>query len=785
MPLPRLPASWSTTAARARTLEPFFVLVVMACSIGAVGGLAVFLYVIDDMRWLDRTLYCGLLLGLFYCCLSYQLSRYGAAKRAQRHRAFADSEVAYLLEPSAPSVAVLIPSYREERRVIVMTMLSAALARYANRRLVLLVDDPPGDDASVEATLSAVDEVHALLDVPMSTLRNEAKAWSRRHAAGGINIATETWRLKRSYDYVAGWLERLARSFEAEISPAFRHVDRFFIDRIVLELADRYRARAAELSDALLPAAEIDREFGILANLFCTDISSFQRKTFANLSHAPNKAMNLNAYIGMMGGRYAMRRAAGGVVLEPATADAREPIEIPGADFVLTLDADSVILGDYMLQLVHLLNGNPKAGVAQTPYLTFPKGLTPVERIAGATTDIQYLIHQGATFFNASYWVGANALIRTTALQQIAREQTEGGKTCKVFIQDDTVIEDTGSTIDLLEAGWTVHNYFAPLAYSATPADFGALAIQRKRWSNGGLIIFPMLLRQYLGNRGRLRRVPELVLRANYLLSPLIGNAAVFALMIWASTDGRALVWTPLVMLPYFLLYGSDLRRLGYRFRDLFAVCALNLMLLPVTFAGIFASIRQMITGRKGSFSRTPKVADRTFIPPYCFLFNSFMLVLMLRYVAEGLLAGDYLGAIVPAVNVTLYGYGLHRLIGFRNGLADLALAIRTRTTAAGASAAAGLSVVGRNLGWLGLRPARIFAAPALFALIMLAPMNIAPKLSQDDFIGGAIASQSNSTATAETRPRASLHPHPARATAAEREAALGLLAEQLRGARP
>ena len=185
-------------------------------------------------------------------------------------------------------------------------------------------------------------------------------------------------------------------------------------------------------------------------------------------------------------------------------------------------------------------------GVAQTPYLAFPNSAEPVERIAGATTDIQYLVHQGATFFNASYWVGANALIRFEALQDIRREQVDGGKTCQVFIQDETVIEDTGSTIDLLNAGWSVHNFFSPLAYSATPGDFGALAIQRKRWSNGGLIIFPMLLAQYFGSSGRLRRLPEVVLRSHYLLSPLIGNAAVFTLMVWASQDGRALVWTPL-----------------------------------------------------------------------------------------------------------------------------------------------------------------------------------------------------------------------------------------------
>lgn len=751
----------------ARAFEPFFVLFFIGCSLAAVGALTVFLYLVDDMRLADRLIYGALLLGLVYCCLSYQLSRYGAARRSQQHRAFPESDVAYLLRTDAPSVAVLIPTYREERRVIVMTMLSAALARYSNRRLVLLVDDPPNDPASVALTLSAVADVHAMLEAPMRALRAEAEAWQQRAATRRINFSAEAVRLKQGYDDAALWLENLARCLEAEILPAFGHVDRFFIDRIVLDLARHYRAHATKMAGGGLTISELTLEYQNLASLFCTDITSFQRKTFANLSHAPNKAMNLNSYIGLMGGSYVVRSTPAGTVIEPAPAHAANALEMPGSDFVLTLDADSVILHDYMLQLVQVLNRNPAAAVAQTPYLTFPNGTSPVERVAGATTDIQYLIHQGATFFNASYWVGANALIRFTALEQIVRIQVEGDKSYKVYIQDETVIEDTGSTIDLLHAGWSVQNYFSPLAYSATPADFGALAIQRKRWSNGGLIIFPMLLKQYFANPGRFRRIPELMLRTNYLLSPLIGNVAVFVLMIWAGSDARALVWTPLVMIPYFLLYGTDLKRLGYRFRDLFAVCALNLMLLPVSFAGIFASIRQIITGQKGSFSRTPKVADRTFIPPYCFLFNGFMLLLMLRYVIEGVLGGQYFGAIIPALNVSLYAYGLHHFIGFRHGFADLGLATRQRLAltrpVVGALVSKPAHMAG-NIRMLRFRPAQMLAASALFVFVMVAPMNRAPKLSNDDFIGGAIASQTSGKAGWGSEPAArilkpSIHP--------------------------
>ena len=37
---------------------------------------------------------------------------------------------------------------------------------------------------------------------------------------------------------------------------------------------------------------------------FRADLSSFERKRYVSLSHEPNKAMNLNSYIGLMGGSY-------------------------------------------------------------------------------------------------------------------------------------------------------------------------------------------------------------------------------------------------------------------------------------------------------------------------------------------------------------------------------------------------------------------------------------------------------------------------------------------------
>lgn len=680
--------------------------------------LAASLYIFfgTDLTALSKTVYFAFFFCLFYCALAYQVNRLGTALRAAA-RGPARPAAARLFAAGAPSVSVLVPSYREEPRVLRMTVLSAALAQYGNRNVVVLVDDPPHSD-SLPVSLATIDEVRACIAEPMAFLRAEAEGFAERQAAGTTDPGGETPRIAALYDFAADWLDQYAAELEREVSRDFAHVDCFFIDQVVLNLAATYRRRAHTIAGRVLTARQVAAEYQRLGTLFCDDITAFQRKSFANLSHAANKAMNLNSYIGLMGGRYRITEADGRRFLDAADEDEAAALDIGRADYLLTLDADSVIRASYLTELVAIAETMPRAGVVQTPYLTFPAATAAVERIAGATTDIQYLVHQGSTQFRASYWVGANALLRMHALEDICEVRHEPEGVQRLYVQDRTVIEDTGSTLDLLDHGWIVHNHFKPLAYSSTPADFGSLAIQRQRWSNGGLIIFPALWRQYRRSGRPLAALPELLLRAHYLLSPLVGNVAVLALMVLILANSRNLIVTPLAMLPYFLLYGFDLSRIGYRFRDLFAVCSLNLMLLPVSLAGVVASLAQLITGRKAAFARTPKIAGRTGVHPVYILFNLGMFGLMAGYTADGLMSGEVIATIVPATNVALYGYGLARFIGPWNGLLDLVL-----------PAGRGLAALGRATasvlfdGWRGpFTPRRVlrFASASLVAIVAI-----------------------------------------------------------------
>ena len=90
-----------------------------------------------------------------------------------------------------------------------------------------------------------------------------------------------------------------------------------------------------------------------LAWTFSAEVTSFERKRYVSLSHEPNKAMNLNSYIGLMGGSYREIQTVGGIALVPAQPGTR--LIVPDPDYVVTLDADSVLLPEYCLRLVYLL----------------------------------------------------------------------------------------------------------------------------------------------------------------------------------------------------------------------------------------------------------------------------------------------------------------------------------------------------------------------------------------------------------------------------------------------
>jgi len=615
--------------------------------------------------------------ALVYGSLVYLLARCGYLRRTATNPVETkNSRRAGMDLPAlaSPRVCVLIPSYKEEIGVLRQTIVSAALAEFSSRRVVVLIDDPPSkqpdDQAALHRTREMVLDLREQFAAVAQRLREEQYAFSQR-SADNTNPLAERDRIAHLYDDVAKWIHALGDQCRIRESTANDHTDKFFAHSVIAAAADAHLTRATLLRVGASDLNDLADEYGRLVGCLDIDISSFERKQYTNLSHAPNKAMNLNSYIGLIGKNWRIKETEHGRQLEQCHASDADFV-VPEAKYLLTLDADSLVRPSYLMTLVGIMENDSSIAVAQTPYSAVPGSRNRLERAAGAQTDVQYLVHQGFTAFNATFWVGANALLRLEALRDIQTTVPEHDKVVPVFIQDRTVIEDTGSTIDLVRRGWRLHNHPERLAYSATPPDFGSLIIQRRRWANGGLIILPDLVRHAVSSKGRRPLLREVLMRAHYLCSPALVGVSVLLLLVVPFDSSLQSPWVAASALPYYAAYARDLRRLRYRWRELPQVYALGLMLLPVNLAGVLRSIQQIITGRKSAFGRTPKVEDRTPTPSIHVLFQLALLFAIGVTGARYVLIGHYGLALFCAINLALIVAGLILLLGTRNILSDL-----------------------------------------------------------------------------------------------------------------
>jgi cellulose synthase/poly-beta-1,6-N-acetylglucosamine synthase-like glycosyltransferase/chitodextrinase len=627
----------------------------------------------------EEVLYLLIVSLLTVSALAYLLARLGFFYRTRTHHRSSRAILDQFYDTAAPSLTTIIPSYQEDARVIRSTMLSAALQEFPDKRIVLLIDDP-----FVPKNQQARDQLEAARALPrqiQQLLGEPATRFAR--ALHSFELATESdsplgvaamVTLAEYYEEAATWLENLAEDQEI-----VDHTDVFLVNEVILRLARSLRA----IKEALLESAGegvvleplmFRRLLRRLVWTFRADVSSFERKRYVSLSHEPNKAMNLNSYMGLMGGTYREKRTVTGMALVPSPA-AYSDVNIPDPDYVVTLDADSVLLPEYCLRLVHLMEQSEyrEVAIAQTPYSAFPGSATRLERIAGASTDLQHIVHQGLTYYDATFWVGANAVIRKRALDDIAETSYVGDWKIRHYIRDRTVIEDTESTIDMGVHGWRLHNYPERLSYSATPPDFGSLCIQRARWANGGLLILPKLHRQSRArkSKGQRTRFGELFLRWNYMASICWSSVSLLILLAFPFSATLISPLLGLLALPYFLAMASDLRYCGYKRLDVLRIYGFNLVLLPVNLAGTMSSVVQGITASKAAFARTPKVRNRTVVPPF-FVIAPYLVIVLAGATFYFAYRHDRVENMAyAALNVVLACYAAKSFIGLRNSVVD------------------------------------------------------------------------------------------------------------------
>jgi EAL domain-containing protein (putative c-di-GMP-specific phosphodiesterase class I)/cellulose synthase/poly-beta-1,6-N-acetylglucosamine synthase-like glycosyltransferase len=633
----------------------------------------------------EAIVYMVVVTALTASAMAYLITRIGFFYRSRAHRRAPRAAIDGFFEQSIPTVTVLIPSYQEDERVVRTTLLSAALQEHPYLRVVLLVDDPPEPSSQharelLEQSRALPGRIQDLLAEPNARFQAALDDFEAAQVGDRQPTVEDMRDLAVHYRWAVRWLRDLA-----DAQPIIDHSDTFFAEHVIGALADDLEVigRAIEAGadeGASLPTDRLLQLHRRLVATFRAELTSFERKQYVSLSHAPNKAMNLNSYIGLMGGSYQEVATPLGTALvacSPRSAD----VTVPDPDYVLTLDADSVLLPEYAVRILYLLEQSAHAnvGVAQTPYSAYPGSATRIERIAGATTDLQHIVHQGMTQYDATFWVGANAILRKKALETIVEIDYEGDWEIRRYIQDRTVIEDTESTIDLGREGWLLLNYPERLAYSATPPDFGSLCIQRERWANGGLLILSKLWRRAKARkaRGEQNRFGELFLRVNYMASIFWASICLLIMLAYPFNSGLLNPIILLIALPYFVMMSTDLRYCGYKRLDVLRIYGFNLILLPVNLSGTFASVLQLITGEKSAFKRTPKVGHRTtaralFIlaPLALIAFAGYTMVVDIQH-------SQWENFAYATLNATLATYAMLAFVGPWNCVVDLWLQLR------------------------------------------------------------------------------------------------------------
>ncbi len=627
------------------------------------------------------------MVGMFFVSygnLLYQVCLRGHYRRREQHKPPEAAELYKIYENPSPSLSVLIPSYKEERTVNWQTMMSAALAEYPGKNVVLLIDDPhPAkslpDMVKLEDTRQIPVELQALFDTQAAYYRAEQDAFRVRGSASYKCRKEELLRLAANYEQIAGWLEGVAKNFMAgKTLESLNHADRFFVEAILHAPAGKHETLASELR-AMADAGNVPMKdffachYARLAGIFDVRFSSFERKKYANLSHEANKAMNLNSYMALVGKSWKEMKIGSELhLIEVAPGDA--DFTIPDADYINTIDSDSLMLSEYALRLIHIMEqpGNRKLAVIQSPCSAFPGAPKGVERAAGACIDVQFLTHQGYTYWDATFWVGANAMLRRAALEEIKEVRMENGHPVSIYIQDRTVIEDTESTIDLVHKGWKLYNYPERMTFSATPPDFGSLLIQRRRWSNGGLLILPKLFNYVFNARKDSRLFKELFMRFHYLASTTTGCVVALFFCFYPFGDMFSSPWLLLSIVPFFVLFTRDLKYAGYHYSDALRICALNLMLFPIVMGGVLKSFEQIITGKKIPFCRTPKIPGRTAAPALYSMIAVMMPVAFAYCALNQYLLGHTSKAVIALINTGFATYALLYFIGVRAAFEDM-----------------------------------------------------------------------------------------------------------------
>lgn len=619
-----------------------------------------------------------------------QRSRLSELKYQEHFPALTAQEKEVARSPSAPKVAILIPAYHEPPEILTLTILSAALQDYANRDVYLLNDNDPAVPSQQIETRQIRQNIKGINSMFLRGERRVLRIYEKYWGQPGLDLKAGCRGVSRAANYIARQLEGLDHFLgrPQDLTESVTR-DRIFLSRArhFVEMSEKF-GRLSSQDNPGITAQEVEGAWSELLIFFKVKVRSFERKSFANLPKTRNKATNINAFLSLEGGEWILGYDAGGrkVILLPDSPEAEvlsgaRKVKIKKHDYFLIVDADNRIFPEYLSEAIPFMERevNQEVSIFQSPTWSLPSA-KPAQHITAFQMNKSGLLEKGFAVQGSACWGGSNGVLRRRVLESLAEQPADINKSpYKKFIRDDTVIEDYETDLQIKLANPRSRTVYSsqPLCILINPESWGEVEIQQQRWSNGPLILFQKILRF-----GRHLSMGVILNRAwRYLQYGVNIIITLGAIMGIGSFAGNPLLY--LYLITSLLSIYRPLQKRGFTFKDSQMAIIWNWLLAPTYIKGHISTIRQMITGKKIPFARTPKDGSRSRIS----LASSFFALGSLGYLLTelgpavmNLMANGNLA--INALQLYTFGllsYTVHKFMGFKNIFQDSIFQLRAK----------------------------------------------------------------------------------------------------------
>ena len=153
----------------------------------------------------EAWVYLILIATLTASASGYLIARLGYISRIRGHRRTPRKLIDDAFDRYNPTLTVVVPSLREEPRVVRQTLLSAALQEYPGLRVALLIDDPPNPATPeqtrlLESARALPGEIDALLRTPRARFEAALNAFESTAGSRVTVPPAQLVRLADTYD---------------------------------------------------------------------------------------------------------------------------------------------------------------------------------------------------------------------------------------------------------------------------------------------------------------------------------------------------------------------------------------------------------------------------------------------------------------------------------------------------------------------------------------------------------------------------------------------------------